>query len=82
MSEKVVIWSTKRQAWWRHEGRGYTSDLSEVGTFTREEAERLVAPPSPSVIVPISTVDDIASIDTGSLRADEVYEKLIGERAQ
>lgn len=30
--------------WWRAEGKGYTTDISDAGRFTKEEAEKICNP--------------------------------------
>lgn len=38
-----VIWSNRRRAWWRPNGRGYTDSLDEAGRYDRATAEQIVA---------------------------------------
>lgn len=40
INERVLIWSSQRQCWWRPEGRGYAMDPRQAGAYTFEEAFR------------------------------------------
>lgn len=33
-----LVWSHEHGAWWRPNGRGYTTDINRAGRYTREEA--------------------------------------------
>ena len=33
-----LIWSNVHQAWWRPENAGYTTDITEAGFYTHDEA--------------------------------------------
>lgn len=37
-----LLWSQKRNAWWRPDARGYTSEVAEAGRFSEAEAVRKV----------------------------------------
>lgn len=41
--DKVRIWSSEWEMWWRAGGYGYTPNLEEAGTFEAKEAWRHVA---------------------------------------
>ena len=34
-----LIWSNEHHAWWRPEGRGYTSNVLQAGLYTEAEAK-------------------------------------------
>ncbi len=43
MSEELfMIWSHKREAWWKQNLHGYASDMSEAGHFTFHQAVEIV----------------------------------------
>jgi hypothetical protein len=35
---KYLIWSNRREAWWRPESKGYTRDPAEAGRYTEADA--------------------------------------------
>lgn len=37
-----LLWSNKRQMWWRPDGRGYTEDIAEAGAYTKDQAVEAV----------------------------------------
>lgn len=54
-SEKYVIWSHEHRRWWRPNRQGYTSNLSEAGRYTKEEATEItldVLPPGIQIGLP------------------------------
>lgn len=65
-----LIWSNEHRAWWRPNGRGYTSDLAAAGRYSREDAMRTCAlgrdgwgyKETPSEI-PVAEVDALACIE-------------------
>ncbi len=42
MSDKVLIWSKEHNSWWRPNSHGYTTDQSQAGLYTEEEAKAIV----------------------------------------
>ena len=42
-----LIWSWQKLQWWRPARRGYTSDISEAGAYTFDEAAQVVVPHIP-----------------------------------
>ena len=37
-SPMFLIWSFRHKAWWRAEGKGYTTQKAEAGRYTFEQA--------------------------------------------
>lgn len=40
-----LIWSNKNGCWYRDNSQGYTSDISQAGLYSREEAARHMSAP-------------------------------------
>lgn len=37
-NDPVLIWSNKRQRWWKADSQGYTADLAKAGIYRRSDA--------------------------------------------
>jgi hypothetical protein len=40
MTRTYLLWSGDRQAWWRPDAGGYTTDISEAGWYSEADAKR------------------------------------------
>lgn len=37
-----LIWSNEHNAWWKYNGRGYTTDLGDAGLYEEDEAMEIL----------------------------------------
>jgi len=61
-TDLVVIWSGEHHAYWRPEGRGYTTQLLGAGIYTRADAIRRTAHCGPEKEVEIAALAEISSV--------------------
>lgn len=75
-SDKVFIWSDEHNAYWRHNGAGYTVRIGGAGLYDRAEAEKILRGVGPEKRLVIEEIPVWAR----ALEA-EVYNRAIEEAA-
>ena len=77
-----LIWSYKRNAWWRTDSQGYTWDVTQAGQYGETEANDITRTYAPgdeerSVMVEARLVYAMFELDTGRRKEEELVRRNV-----